>query len=99
MADDDGREEIRFGPEIAPGTRVAIRRDAKGEERVVSVCKGDDGKPLLPNTEVASVSAHSEDGWHEVQTLYRNGPAQVATPAYREGYDRIFGKKPAVGEA
>lgn len=28
----------------------------------------------------------------------RSGPAQVATEAYREGYDRIFGRRPA-GEA
>lgn len=28
-----------------------------------------------------------------------SGPAQVATPAYRAGWDAIFGKKPAVGQA
>ncbi len=28
-----------------------------------------------------------------------SGPAQVATPRYREGYDRIFGKKKEVGLA
>lgn len=28
-----------------------------------------------------------------------DGPPQVATPAYREGYDRIFGKKQKVGLA
>jgi len=29
----------------------------------------------------------------------QSGPPQVETPAYREGYDRIFGKKPSVGLA
>ena len=34
-----------------------------------------------------------------VQTATTTGPAQVATPAYRAGYDRIFGKKQKVGIA
>jgi hypothetical protein len=54
---------------------------------------------MLPGSEIAHISPEDSDGWHEVQTLYRNGPAQVATPKYREGYDRIFGKKPDVGLA
>jgi hypothetical protein len=41
------------------------------------------------------VEEYEEDGWHDIETVYRvsDGPAQVATPAYRAGYDRIFGKK------
>jgi hypothetical protein len=48
-----------------------------------------------------------EDGWREAETLYSgpaqkaggDGPAQVATKEYREGYDRIFGKRGEVGLA
>ena len=28
-----------------------------------------------------------------------NGPAKVATPSYRKGWDRIFGTAPTVGQA
>ena len=29
----------------------------------------------------------------------KSGPAQVATPAYRAGWEGVFGKKPVVGQA
>jgi hypothetical protein len=28
-----------------------------------------------------------------------SGPAKVSSPAYRDGYDRIFGTRPTVGKA
>lgn len=41
----------------------------------------------------------TEDGL-ELETLYdgraSSGPAQVATPAYRDGWDRVFKQKDAV---
>lgn len=98
MADNE-KGKIKIGPEIAPGTHAAIRRDADGTERTLSIRSAADGTPMSPNTEIALMSAEERDGWRDVQTVYRNGPAQVATPAYRDGYDRIFGKKPTVGEA
>lgn len=41
----------------------------------------------------------SVDSGNAASVLPTSGPAQVATPAYRAGYDRIFGKKTAVGVA
>jgi len=35
----------------------------------------------------------------QVTRSTRSGPPNVATPAYREGWDRIFGKKSDIGEA
>jgi hypothetical protein len=54
-----------------------------------------EGQPLAPGSEIVRVEEYEEDGWHDIETVYRvsDGPAQVATPAYRAGYDRIFGKK------
>lgn len=91
-------DEIRFGAQIAPGTHVATRRDDEGEREVVVRTPGD-GTPIVPGTEILSVNPKCSDGWHQIQTLYRSGPPQVATPAYRKSYDRIFGKKPDVGLA
>jgi len=96
---DELKDQIRWGPQIGPDARVAIRRDADGNEREVLARQPGDGAPMLPGTEVVTVSPTCRDGWHDVETLYRHGPPQVATPKYREGYDRIFGKKPDVGLA
>lgn len=92
------KEEINIGPEIAPGTRVAVRRDEEGERTVV-VRSLKDGEPLTPGAEVATASRECRNGWRDLTVHYRNGPAQVATPEYRQGYDRIFGKKQKVGLA
>ncbi len=89
--------EIRFGPQIAPDTHIAVRRDADGSEHKVIAGRLEDGASITPGTEIMTVNPKCRDGWHEVQPIY--GPPQVATPAYRDGYDRIFGKKPTVGEA
>ena len=86
------KDRIRFGPQVGPGSYAALRRDPDGSENGVVVRQGGDGAPLLPGTEIASISSADDEGWHDVETLYRSGPAQVATPQYREGYDRIFGK-------
>ncbi|KKK97215.1 hypothetical protein LCGC14_2654970 [marine sediment metagenome] len=90
-------DEIRFGPQIAPDTCIAVRRDADGNEHKVIAGPLEDGASIMPGTEILSVSSECRDGWHEVRPIYK--PPQVATPAYRKGYDRIFGKKPNVGLA
>ena len=94
------RDEINIGPELAPGVHAAMRRKDDGEMRPVRVTIAKDGAPVPPGAELAHVSGQSTDGWHKITTLFGgDGPAQVATPEYREGYDRIFGKKQKVGLA
>jgi len=89
----DENDKIAFGPEIAPGVHVAARRSPDGEVRQVAIMPMRDGAPLSPGSEVAHVDEACEDGWHTLTSVYKSGPAQVATPAYREGYDLIFGKQ------
>jgi hypothetical protein len=95
----DEPDEIAFGPEISPGVHVALRRTPDGEIRQVVCSELRDGVSLSPSSEIANVSEGNEDGWYKLTNVYKAGPAQVATPAYREGYDRIFGKKQKVGIA
>lgn len=90
--------KIKVGEEIGPGVRVALRQDEDGD-RLVTIRKMRDGETVAPGREVAHVGDADGDGWQGVTTLYKSGPAQVATPAYREGYDRIFGTKGQVGQA
>lgn len=97
---DDEDDEILFGPEIAPGVRSALRRSPDGSIREVTCSPLKDGATLQPSSEIANVSKTSEGGWHKLTDVYKlSGPPQVATPRYREGYDRIFGKKQKVGLA
>lgn len=108
MSEKHEKEEIAFGPEIAPGIHTAIRRRGN-EVKQVLIRRSKEGEPILPGTELVVVGEStcecSGGHWRELKTLYKNqrptedGPAQVATPEYRKGYDRIFGKKQKVGLA
>jgi hypothetical protein len=91
-------DEIAIGPEVSPGAYAALRR-RNGEVQRVLVRLAQDGKPIQPGSELVIVgdsSCECGDGhWRKLESVYgeRSGPAQVATPAYRNGYDRIFGKQ------
>jgi hypothetical protein len=86
------RDQINLGPELAPGKRMAIRRRDGQEDEVSLISKMKDGEAVPAGAEIIHIKP-GDDEWHDVDVLYRSGPAQVATPRYREGYDRIFGKK------
>ncbi len=58
-----------------------------------------EGQPIREGAELIRVGDEDKDGWRDVTSIYKSGPAQVATPRYREGYDRVFGKKQKVGLA
>ncbi len=90
--------QIRFDEQVAPDACVVSHRH-NGETRTLMAHPASDGKPIPPGGEVMHIDPSCDDGWHNVTFHHRNGPAQVATPAYRDGYDRIFGKKQTVGEA
>jgi hypothetical protein len=89
------KDQIRFGSEIEPGRGAAIRRH-DGGLGVGTFMEVKDGQPIPEGAELIQVGAEDSDGWRDVTTVYkseRSGPAQVATPKYREGHDRIFGKQ------
>jgi hypothetical protein len=90
------KDKIKFGPMLDSGGRLAVRRRGdKVEECLLS--PSIDGKPLLDGAELVRIEEPCDNGWHDAQTLYRHatssGPPQVATRAYCEGYERIFGTK------
>lgn len=89
------KKRILIGPPTSSG-RLVMRKDSEGNPEFGHMTYADDGKSIPPGGELAILENVGEDGWGNATTLYTqtlNGPAQVATPAYREGYDRIFGKK------
>jgi len=94
-------DEIAIGPEVSPGVRSALRRK-DGVTKQVFVKLAKEGESIHQGTELAMVGDPTGDNdgahWHALTSVYKGGPAQVATPAYRDGYDRIFGKQ-KVGSA
>jgi hypothetical protein len=93
---DDASYEIELGPEISDGVRIGARRRG-GEVELVSLTTMKDGATLAPGSEVIDIEPR--DGRYMAKTIYKvpltggDGPAQVATPAYRDGWSRVFGKK------
>jgi len=90
------KDQIRI---TSQGT--AVRRNAE-EVSFGTFREVKEGQPIPEGAELIQASEADSDGWRDVTSIYSNvksGPAQVATPKYRAGYDRIFGKKPSVGLA
>jgi len=98
---EDKHEEISIGPEISPGLFACVRRSPDGEITQATCSPAKEGAPIPPGAEFAIADEATCDcgTWRKLTSVYKAGPAQVATPAYREGHDRIFGKKQKVGLA
>lgn len=85
------------------GNFVAERASSDGEVHRLGGMPLREGVSAPPGSQI--IYCHKvEPGLHEVDDVVDvpgrapallDGPAQVATPAYREGYDRVFGKRDA----
>lgn len=86
------KDRVCIGPDLSERSRLAVRdRDGRLDTMIFRETKS--GEPIPPGAEFVRVGP-DRDGWRDVETIYKTGgPAQVATPAYRDGYDRIFGKQ------
>lgn len=101
---------VKVGPDLGEGVRPFVRQ--KGEEVAAGVlCPMREGQPLN-GADVVALHPTGEPDAFRVETLYAGGkaaapapageskgPAKVTTPAYRQGWDALFGKKPTVGVA
>ena len=82
-------------------SHIGVRDRGDGNLELGSFRTARTGEAMSEGSELICVGEREGDtDWYDVTASYRhsNGPAQVATPAYRAGYDRIFGKQ-KVGEA
>ncbi len=95
--DSEGKpiDVAHVGPVMPDGTAPYLRHKPDGTDEVGVFLPLKDGQALPPGREVLCIEPLEGD-LHKVTSLYGakelSGPAQVATPAYRSGYDRIFGK-------
>lgn len=75
-----------------------VERREGGKVKLGIVKNHEEGKPIPAGVEyIDGVRQHEDDpSLYDVTSSVRvPGPARVNSPKYREGYDRIFGKKPA----
>jgi hypothetical protein len=94
---------IIVGPELGGGVHPFVRHHASHKIQV--------GLAKEATPEEASQASlhltHREGNLFDVQPLSKGGsdakptkgPSQVSTPAFRTGWDNIFGKKAQVGQA
>jgi len=95
------KDQMRLGSMVGDGHGAAIRRNCE-EISFGTFTEVKEGQPIPDGAELVHLSGENEDGWRDVTSVYKresSGPAQVATPQYRENYDRIFGAKQKVGVA
>jgi hypothetical protein len=95
------KDQMRLGGMVSDGHGAAFRRQ-DGKLSFGTFTEVKDGQPIPEGAELVHLSGENEDGWRDVTSVYKresSGPAQVATPQYRENYDRIFGTKQKVGVA
>ena len=86
---DAGVVHLPFELHSECGWIPAIKINDAGEPELGSVHPLKDGQPLTPGAEL--VMMH-EDGRLRVTELGHQGPAQVATKPYRDGWERTFDK-------
>ncbi len=110
----EGKDMLVPGPDLGNGVRTFTRHlpDYTVVGGVMKPLK--EGEPILdggvfmvkprgdgtPICDVEDVPIPGQKTCQEcIAEAGHKGPARVATPKYRDGWDRIFGGKPEVGQA
>jgi len=95
-----GDEFVIPGPQLPGGARMCLHHGVDHTVRTGVMRPFEDGKPL---DERAVLLEHREGtGLYNVVgpvSDLRKGPSKVNSPAFKRGWDNIFGRKPTVGEA
>lgn len=92
------KKTARFlGPPCVHGNAPLLLDDGK-EKKIVVVRETVDGEPLLPGETTYSLKGREgSDELEVVGEFTHEGPSRASTPAYRSGYDTIFGKRRSAG--
>lgn len=94
MTSNKGKDRVWIGPQDETGEHRAIRDRGDGNLERAHFRVAEEGEAIPPGSELVLLRPEQgADGGYDVAACYKSGPAQVATPKYREGYDRIFGKQ------
>ena len=87
------KPRIKLGPAIGAGREAIIQSDDGIETGIL--LPSQEGKPIPEGSDLLAIEAREdEQGWSNFETLFTSRcPAQVATRAYCDGYERIFGHR------
>lgn len=107
MADEkrDHPETAYLGPASPDGGRVCVHHVKGDEYRAGVVYPLQDGRPVSPDSELVQLTERegAAAGVYNFKSLGKvsehAGPAMVSNDAYRDGWDKIFGKRSTVGQA
>ena len=107
------RDVMHLGPDIGNGYHPYVRHksDHGMETGFITARKPGNDEAAPPCDGIVRLSHTGPGPTFDVESLYErpapptdvagshSGPAMVTTEAYRDGWDRIFGGKQAVGQA
>jgi hypothetical protein len=79
---------VAVGPLVSEKRRLVLRETETGLS-TGTLGPVQQGKPMVEGAELLDIDYKTGC----VTVLYRHGPAQVATKAYRNGWDAVFGKE------
>lgn len=78
--------------------RLAVLRKRGERVEAAVLAKAEEGKPI--HGDLVRLSPRDEPLLFDVETVHEaprrdaGGPAKVTSPSYRDGWDRVFAKKP-----
>ncbi len=107
------RDVMNLGPEIGDGLRPYVRHrpNCVTEAGVIRTRESGNDEAVPPCDGIVRLRHSGPGEVSDVETIYErppplndvagsaSGPAMVASDAFRDGWDRIFGGKQAVGQA
>ena len=91
---------VILGPPTADGAGVHVLRAREEKVEVGELRALEEGRPIVGEVVTLAPRKDNPRVW-DVKDSFRapgsagKGPAKVATEAYRDGWDEVFGKKPA----
>lgn len=95
---EDKKKDL-FRPIAKSGNSMMGARLRDGVVEITTMEPAAAGQPINTDEDLVSLK-YEGNGTYSVETVYKGkkpaagGPAQVATPGYREGWDNVFGKTP-----
>lgn len=98
MSKGDDKFRAFVGPPLGHGSPLVRYSEGGQFQGAGLLLPAQDGQAIPPGAELVRLTERG-DGSFDGTTLFRNGPAKVTSPQYRENWDTIFGKKTDVGQA
>ena len=94
-----GEDVLFLGPSLSDGGRPFVRHLPDCTTQIGLARRAKEGEPIYDGALLVEPRQNEPGVFNVLGTHKTPGPARVATPEYREGWDRIFGGSTPVGQA